>query len=210
MNPGETLVARLPTIVDALAAHGWVVVDDFLTPTLAKTLLAEGRAREAQGAFHRASVGRAQGQAVRDDIRGDHVLWLDPAQPSSAEACYWAQIETLRLALNAALYLGIREGEFHYAHYPVGAFYRRHIDRFRDDDARVVSAVCYLNENWQTADGGQIRLWLEGNGEGAFEDILPQAGRLVLFMADRFWHEVLPATRERWSLTGWLRRGTAI
>jgi SM-20-related protein len=206
MNPIDNLSARLPFIIDALADRGWVVVDDFLTPAIAAGLLAEGKARQEEGRFHRASVGRAQGQAVRDDIRGDHVLWLDPAQQSAVETCYWAQIEALRQALNEALFLGIREGEFHYAHYPVGTFYKRHIDRFRDDDARVVSAVCYLNENWQAGDGGQIRLWLEGNGEGPHEDILPQAGRLVLFMADRFWHEVLPATRERWSLTGWLRR----
>jgi SM-20-related protein len=208
MTALQAFEARLPSIIDALATQGWVVVNDFLTSTITAGLLAEGKVRQAEGRFHRASVGRAQGQAVRDEIRGDHVLWLDPAQPSSAEACYWAQIEALQQALNEALYLGIREGEFHYAHYPVGAFYKRHIDRFRDDDARVVSTVCYLNENWQTGDGGQIRLWLEGNGEGPYEDILPQAGRLVLFMADRFWHEVLPATRERWSLTGWLRRAT--
>ena len=34
---------------------------------------------------------------------------------------------------------------------------------------------------------------------------LPQAGRLVLFRSDKTPHEVLPARRVRWSLTGWYR-----
>ncbi|MFT6394425.1 MAG: SM-20-related protein [Methylophilaceae bacterium] len=36
-------------------------------------------------------------------------------------------------------------------------------------------------------------------------DILPKSGRIVLFLSAKFWHEVLPATRERLSLTGWFR-----
>jgi SM-20-related protein len=36
--------------------------------------------------------------------------------------------------------------------------------------------------------------------------VLPQGGRLVAFLSDRFEHEVLPARRERMSFTGWFRR----
>jgi Rps23 Pro-64 3,4-dihydroxylase Tpa1-like proline 4-hydroxylase len=36
-------------------------------------------------------------------------------------------------------------------------------------------------------------------------DILPMAGRLVLFLSGEFWHEVRPAKRPRMSLTGWFR-----
>ena len=35
---------------------------------------------------------------------------------------------------------------------------------------------------------------------------LPQAGTLALFLSADMPHEVLPATRERLSLTGWFRR----
>ncbi len=37
-------------------------------------------------------------------------------------------------------------------------------------------------------------------------DVMPQAGTFVAFLAADFDHEVLPARRERASLTGWLRR----
>ena len=79
--------------------------------------------------------------------------------------------------------------------------------------------ILYLNENWQAEQGGQLRLYTdataenEGNVEGDLQqgrqdyvDIEPQGGTLVLFLSERFYHEVLPATRERLSLTGWLRR----
>ena len=62
---------------------------------------------------------------------------------------------------------------------------------------------------WRPEDGGALRLEL---GEATVEapsgdvvEVVPEAGTLVAFLADRFWHEVRPATRERMSLTGWLR-----
>jgi SM-20-related protein len=35
-------------------------------------------------------------------------------------------------------------------------------------------------------------------------DFLPLAGRLVCFRSDMIEHEVLPATRTRMSITGWM------
>lgn len=48
-----------------------------------------------------------------------------------------------------------------------------------------------------------MRLYL---ADGRELDVLPEAGTLVLFLSADLPHEVLPATRERLSLTGWLRR----
>jgi len=35
--------------------------------------------------------------------------------------------------------------------------------------------------------------------------VLPEGGKLVVFLSESMEHEVLPASRERFSLTGWLR-----
>ena len=35
---------------------------------------------------------------------------------------------------------------------------------------------------------------------------MPEGGTLVCFLSDRFHHEVLPARRERLSITGWFTR----
>lgn len=48
-----------------------------------------------------------------------------------------------------------------------------------------------------------MRLYLS---DGREHDVLPQAGTLALFLSGDMPHEVLPATRERRSLTGWFRR----
>lgn len=166
-------------------------------------LRAEGERRRAAGGFARAGIGRSSERRTYDAIRSDDVLWLDEQAAQAAEAPYWAGMQVLRQALNRELFLGLRSSEFHYAHYPVGGFYKRHLDRFQDSDSRVLSCVLYLNEGWQETDGGQLRIW---TGEDAWLDVVPCGGRLVTFLSGQFWHEVQAAQRERWSLTGWMRR----
>jgi len=137
---------------------------------------------------------------VRPDVRGDEILWL--ASPDcAAERRLLDRLEALRLAFNRELSLGLFEFECHYAAYPPGAAYARHLDRFVTDASRVLSCIVYLNSGWSEADGGALRLHV---GEGTV-DVLPEGGTLVVFLSERFWHEVLPATRLRLSLTGWFR-----
>jgi SM-20-related protein len=132
------------------------------------------------------------------------VRWIDPAAATRGEAAVLARLERLRAALNRSLQLGAFELELHWALYPPGAHYARHLDRFRGGErARVVSLVLYLNEVWQPRDGGALRIHLDAH---THRDVAPQAGTLVAFLSDRFEHEVLAARRERLSLTGWLRR----
>ncbi len=72
---------------------------------------------------------------------------------------------------------------------------------------RVVSCILYLNQDWQPEDGGALKIYA-GNELSTLPlpmQVLPQGGRLVTFISDRFPHEVLPATRDRMSLTGWFR-----
>ncbi len=69
-------------------------------------------------------------------------------------------------------------------------------------NTRKLSSILYLNQNWQASDGGELRLYVN---DDEWLNISPIGGRLVLFLSDQFWHEVLPAKRERLSLTGWFR-----
>ena len=98
--------------------------------------------------------------------------------------------------------LGAFELEMHYAIYPPGAGYARHRDRFRDDDARVLSCIAYLNDGWRAGDGGALRMHLDGGAR----DVAPAGGTLVAFLSDRVEHEVLPARRDRIAVSGWFRR----
>jgi SM-20-related protein len=189
-------------IVDRLVEQGWARQDGFLSVELAGALAEECRALTASGALKAAGVGRGTGQQLRPDIRGDHIRWLKDGQSAACDA-YLAAMEDLRAMLNRELYLGLADYESHFAWYPVGAFYREHLDRFRDDDLRTVSVVIYLNADWGPDDGGALRLHPPGQPH---VDVLPLAGRMAMFMSADMPHEVLPATRERMSIAGWFRR----
>lgn len=193
------------TIVDDLAARGWSLQSSFLPSDVTHKLADECRRRHAEGTLAPASVGRGEEQAVREGIRGDHIHWLEAGQAEVCDA-YLALMDELRRTLNRELFLGLEEFECHFAFYPPGAFYQTHLDRFRDDDSRCVSAVLYLNPDWQPADGGELRMHF---ADGSNLDVPPLSGDLLVFLSGDFPHEVLVTRTDRLSLTGWFRRRPA-
>ena len=190
-------------IVEGVAARGYAVVPAAAPPALVAALRRCAVARDAAGELAPAGVCRGAARHVHAGIRGDRIAWLDPASHAAAETDILAYFESLRVECNRALLLGLFEFEGHFALYPPGASYARHRDRFRDDDARMLSCVLYLNDAWLPACGGALRLHLDS---GRTLDVLPDEGTLVVFLSERFEHEVLPATRPRLALTGWFRR----
>ena len=103
--------------------------------------------------------------------------------------------------------MNLHDIETHLAVYPIDGVYLKHLDQLKQisdtpTQVRQLSSVLYLNDNWQAHEGGELRLHLNSQ---EYVDFLPTAGRLMLFLSAEFWHEVLPATRNRISLTGWFR-----
>ncbi|CAD5105805.1 2OG-Fe(II) oxygenase [Zestomonas carbonaria] len=200
--PHHPLFSR---IVDDLASRGWSRQRIFLPDDLTLELANECHERANRGALTPAAIGRGAGQQVREGVRGDRIQWLEAGQSAACDR-YLELMDGLRQALNQGLYLGLADFESHFACYPPGAFYQRHLDRFRDDDRRTVSALVYLNRDWLPEHGGALRLYLDEDGVERSEDILPLGGSLVVFLSGELPHEVLPASRERLSLAGWFRR----
>ena len=189
-------------LIDHLATHGWAVTTDLLVPSTIAALAQEAQSLWTRAAFKAAGVGRGTDFQVRADIRSDHILWLDEANLTAPQTAYCTAMETLRQEINAQLFVGVQELEAHYAVYPPGAFYQKHLDRFSTADERILSCSLYLNPNWDEADGGALRLY---EGERCL-DVYPHAGTFVIFRSDAIYHEVLPAARARFSLTGWFKR----
>ena len=199
-----TEIENLDRIADGLAQQGWMVIDDFFGPELTSALRHECRTLNTRGDFHDAAIGGGERRHIRSDIRGDKILWMQHPGSSEAQRDCLDRFEQLRLALNRTLQLGLFDFESHFARYPEGAFYARHVDQLRGDHHRKLSCVLYLNENWSPDAGGELRLYLNDGGP-EFEDVLPRGGRLVVFLSAQFAHEVLAAKRERMSIAGWFR-----
>lgn len=199
----ETDFVNYATIAAALRDDGHALLPKFLDSDTVAALAAHCRALATAEALQPAATGRGT-SLQRSGVRGDSTRWLDAEAPLPLEQAYWSALQPLRATLNRQLLLGLESVEAHYALYPPGTGYARHRDRFRDDDARVLSSVLYLNQGWDARDGGHLRLYLPGGDV----DVVPQGGTLALFLSAEIEHEVLPATRERLSIAGWFRRRT--
>lgn len=188
------------SIANGLAENGYAVADQFLSQKEVKSIVATKEFTDGASRFRKAGVGKQQQHQINEGVRGDLIQWLDKGNCSPELRLYIDRIRDLMTYLNETLFLSLKDFEVHMTVYPVGSFYKRHLDQFRKDDHRKLSIVCYLNEEWQEAEGGQLRMYLGPEKK----DIFPIAGRLVCFRSDQLEHEVLPATRERFSLTGWI------
>lgn len=192
----------LEVVTQDVLDRGWSLQSALVPSELIQALILECDRREQAGLLMPAGVGRAQELAVRENIRGDCIHWLELGQSEVTDA-YLACMETLRQVLNQNFFLGLEDFECHFAVYPAGSFYQTHLDRFRDDDSRTVTAVTYLNPHWTPEDGGIMRLYLP---DGSAQDLAPKAGNTAIFMSADFPHEVLPTQVTRRALTGWFRR----
>jgi SM-20-related protein len=188
--------------IDAgLSIDGLSVRDRFLAPSQVRALVDCANLRRERGDFHAARIGSERSLQRREEIRGDSTCWIVPPL-LPAERTLLEELERLRLELNAQAWLGLFELELHYARYPPGAGYARHVDQPLGREQRQVSLVLYLNEGWTPAAGGELRMF---DAAGGHRDIEPIAGRLVCFLTPDREHAVLATRRDRLSISGWFR-----
>ncbi len=196
----STLIDKLNFIADGLAENGFAIADDFLSPAEVQSVLQLDEFRDGLLQFKKAGIGKLQDKQINEAIRGDYIQWVDRTLAQSPLGVYLTRLNELISFVNQNLFLSLKDYEVHMTIYPAGSYYKRHLDQFKKDDHRKLSVICYLNENWREEEGGQLRIYLPEK----HIDVLPLAGRLVCFRSDLLEHEVLPATRPRLSLTGWI------
>jgi SM-20-related protein len=194
-------VAAQPDLLEALATDGCVVLPGWLEPESVAALRAELPSGGSLEGLQRAGVGRGGERRVVDAIRGDWIRWLDGSSPE--QEYFLQRMEAIRLDVNRGLQLGVFEVEAHFALYPPGSGYERHLDAFQSDNPRRLSAVLYLNHDWAARDGGELAIYDAMGCE--IRRVLPEGGTLVLFLSQQVPHAVLPATRWRASIATWFR-----
>lgn len=194
-------------LIDGLVEKHWFVAENYLSPALCDQLQQDLQQLHKQSLFSPAGIGRGKNHLLNEEVRGDYTHWLDGS--SLAQQTYLAIMRELKDTLNRELFLGLFEYESHYALYPPGAFYKKHVDSFRGRTSRKVTTILYLNPAWQTQDAGEMRMYHPQTKQPLL-DVAPKSGTLVCFMSEEMPHEVLPTQADRLSIAGWFRCNTSL
>jgi SM-20-related protein len=191
------------TLIETYLADKVGISEHFLSESLSGQLKANLLTLFDQNELLTAGTGN-ENKILKDTaIRSDKIYWLDKSHDDVHENAFFALMDDFVRYLNETCYTGITSYEFHYALYEKGSFYKRHLDRFRNDDSRLFSMITYLNADWKEGDGGELSIF---HTNGQTQNISPTNGKSVFFRSDELEHEVLMTTVPRISITGWLRR----
>ncbi|MET7028662.1 2OG-Fe(II) oxygenase [Sediminicola luteus] len=193
-------------VINDLLVQKYSVVDDFFSAEEILTLRNSLLFKYEEDQFKKAAIGSKTNELIVRSIRGDFILWMDEKAQEDAEKLFFSKINEFANYLNKTCFLGILHKEFHYALYPEGTFYKRHLDTFQNDDRRKLSIALYLNEpNWQPEYGGELAIYLQEDTKEKTIEISPIQGRMVIFESQELEHEVKTANQNRMSITGWLK-----
>lgn len=193
----------LDQLADDIAYKGYGIIDDFIPRELSVPLLQRLLDLRAEGQLKKAGIGRSSDFTTNSKIRGDQIKWIEPEEAAEVTTQFLEKIEAVIDFFNRSCYVGIRDYEAHFAVYPPGAFYKRHLDQFSTNDNRRFTFLLYLNFDWQPEDAGCLRIYFLDGANESHLDIEPIAGRLVCFKSDLLEHEVLPTNKTRYSIAGW-------
>jgi SM-20-related protein len=195
-------VLMYEAIITDILKQQYSVVDGFFSNEEVEDLRSSLLQKQEEEEFKKAAIGNQFNELIVKSIRGDFISWIDESQANRKELPFFTSVENFTNYLNSTCFLGICEREFHYALYPEGTYYKRHLDTFQNDDSRKLSIVCYLNdEDWLPEFGGELVIY-KPEGEVS---VYPLKGRMVIFESQVLEHEVKPVKRERLSITGWLK-----
>lgn len=193
-------------IISGLLEDQYCIVEDFFEQDEVLLLRESLLTKFEEDNFKKAAIGNKLNETIVKSIRGDFIHWLNESEANDAEKVFFNKINSLVDYLNKTCFLGILQKEFHYALYPEGTFYKRHLDTFQNDNRRKLSLVCYLNdEDWKPENGGELVIYKEVDGVEVAKTIYPLPGRVVIFESQLLEHEVKPVKTTRLSITGWLK-----
>ena len=191
--------------MDELAENEYVIVDDFISEELYKQIKNYFTQLDEDEKLRKAGIGALGEFKIEKEVRGDFIYWLD-RERDVVMSPFFELMEEVNEKLKRYCFISLSGSEFHLAKYPAGSYYHRHLDQFNNRNNRQITILIYLNDAWKKGDGGELRIFKEGEESVLIE---PVARRLLLFKSDSVEHEVLTTNVPRYSLTGWLLRQPA-
>ncbi len=186
----------LEQLMQKVDGFGWGMTS--LDPLFANLLLERFQDVQNQGLLQSATITQPTDQATA--IRNDLTYWLEK-QHHPTESKVLENLEQVLTALKNYFRISLSHLECHFAFYPPGHFYKKHIDQTENNNKRFFSFVIYLNPNWKTSDGGKL---IGYDQEQKLFEVIPHFGEMILFRSD-IPHEVETSYNERRSIAGWFR-----
>lgn len=189
-------------LIVSFIANQCGISGNFLSDELALRLAANLKKLFAGNQLNAAGTGNDTHRLLNQHVRGDKIYWLDRKHNDNTENDFFDLMDDFVAHLNQTCYTGITGYEFHYTLYETGAFYKKHLDQFKNNSSRQYSMVMYLNPAWVAADGGELCVY----PNDIAHLIAPMNGKSVFFRSNELEHEVLITNKSRMSITGWLKR----
>lgn len=190
---------------DVLETQHWAFSNDIFPLEFCRELAQECQLIANQGQLKKAHIGVGLSKTQNNDIRGDFIYWLDAEADSSVQKEIQQFLFQIQNFLNKNFYLGLKRIESHFAFYPEGAGYEKHVDNHRGVSSRKITFIIYLNENWALGHGGELSIYSPEDEMKLLAQVEPRLGTFVLFRSEMFPHQVEKSHRARMSLTGWFR-----
>lgn len=186
---------------ESLSERGYAIDENLFSDSEVTELFSYLNQLINEDDLRQAGIGAGADFTKDKKVRGDKIFWIQENHlPDNLG--FWANFtKQLITFLNTQFYVGVRDSEFHFAFYPKGTYYEKHLDQFKGRNNRLISCILYLNKHWQPGDGGELVLYLNDGEQLAIE---PTFGKFVCFRSEIFPHEVLTTQTNRYSLTGWL------
>lgn len=205
MKQKQFNLTSLNEFFDDYTLQGWAFADHIFTADFLQNLVSECQKQQALGLFNKASIGHQSSKKIDAQIRGDFTLWLDDIPLSEPVSVFKQFLNEFRLLIAQELFVSLKRVESHFAFYPPGTNYAKHIDNHKGSGARKITFILYLNENWQKGHGGELTLFSPHDENQVLHTLEPLMGRFVLFRSELFPHQVETSLAPRLSLTGWFR-----
>lgn len=189
-------------LIENLCTQGYHLIDNFMPPTDYQKLRTIAQTMHDTNQLQDAKIGQYLEKKQNNTIRTDKISWLDEHVSEPAIQAYLQKVHTLVTFINQHLFLSLIELEAHFAVYPPGAFYKKHVDQFNTNKNRKISCVYYLNEQWTDQFGGHLKLY--SPEDRLLQEIGPQGNRFICFNSE-LPHEVCLTHQTRYSITGWMK-----
>lgn len=184
----------LEQLMQKVDTAGWGTIS--LSPELCLSLLARLKDLELQGLLKSAQITKNADKLIRNDF----TYWLEKDHHPT-EKNLLDSLDELLQALKIYFRISLSHLECHFALYPKGHFYKKHIDQTVQNNKRFFSFVIYLNSNWSESLGGKL---VGFQDDQKIFEIIPHFGQMIVFRSD-IPHEVEPSFDERRSIAGWFR-----